>query len=184
MGEIQDLAVQVPREVGQHWGWFLACGVGLVLLGIAAVGRSVTTTVVSMVFFGWLLAMASGIEIIQAVMVGKWAGFFLHLLAAIVYGVTGLIFISRPLAGAEVITLLMGAFFMIGGLFELLGAPLVHLPAWGWHAFDGAISFVLGLLVLAQWPASGLWVVGLFVGIRMISFGIAWIALAVSMHSA
>jgi len=184
MGEAQDLVVQVPREVSQHWAWFLAFGIGLLLLGIAAVGRSVTTTVVSMVFFGWLLAMASGIEIVQAVMVGKWAGFFLHLLAAIVYGVTGFIFIRRPLAGAEVMTLLMGALFMIGGLFELLGAPLVQLPAWGWHAFDGVISFVLGLLILAQWPASGLWVVGLFVGIRLISCGIAWIALALSFHSA
>ncbi len=184
MGEAQDLVVQVPREVSQHWAWFLGFGIALTLLGIAAVGRSVTTTVVSMMFFGWLLALAGGIELVQALMVGRWAGFFLHLLAAIVYGVTGFLFISRPLKGAEVVTLLMGAFFMIGGLFELLGAPLVQLPAWGWQAFDGAVSFVLGLLVLAQWPASGLWVIGLFVGIRMISFGIAWIALALTLHSA
>ncbi len=184
MGAVQDLAVQVPREVSQHWWWLLGLGFGMVLLGIAAAARALTTTVASMVFFGWLLAIASGIEMIQAIMVGKWAGFFLHLLAAIVYGVTGFIFISRPKAGAEVITLLIGAVLMIGGLFELLGAPFVQLPAWGWHAFDGAFSFVLGLLVLAQWPASGLWVIGLFVGLRLISFGIAWIALALSLHSA
>jgi uncharacterized membrane protein HdeD (DUF308 family) len=78
----------------------------------------------------------------------------------------------------------MAAFFMIGGLFELVGAPLAHLPAWGWNMFDGAISFVLGLLILAQWPVSGLWVVGLFVGIRIIFFGIAWIALALSLPPA
>ena len=184
MAEVQDFAVQVPREVSQHWGWLLALGIGLVLLGIAAVSRSMTTTVVSMVFFGWLLAMAAGIEIVQAIIVGKWAGFFLHLLAAILYGVTGFLFISRPRAGAEVITLLMAAFFMIGGLFELVGAPLAQLPAWGWNMFDGAISFVLGLLILAQWPVSGLWVVGLFVGIRIIFFGIAWIALALSLSPA
>lgn len=183
MSEIQDLAVQFARDVNQHWGWFLAFGIGLVLLGIAAVARSVATTVISMVFFGWLLAMASGIEIVQALMVGPWAGFFLHLLAAILYGVAAFILISRPLKGAEVITLFMGAFFMIGGLFELLGAPLVQLPAWGWQAFDGAISLVLGLLILAQWPASGLWVIGLFVGIRLITFGIAWIAIALSLRT-
>lgn len=182
MGDVQDLAVQVPREVSQHWGWLLAFGLGLVILGIAAVGRSVATTVVSMVFFGWLLAMASGIEIVQAIMVGRWAGFLLHLLAAILYGVAAFILISRPLQGAEVITLFMGAFFMIGGLFELLGAPLVQLPSWGWHAVDGAISLVLGLLILAQWPASGLWVVGLFVGIRLITFGATWIAIALSLR--
>jgi uncharacterized membrane protein HdeD (DUF308 family) len=130
MSEVQDLAVQVPRDVSQHWGWLLAFGIGLVILGIVAVGRSVAATVVSMVFFGWLLAMAAGIEIVQAIMVGRWAGFFLHLLAAILYGVAGFILISRPLRGAEVITLFMGAIFIIGGLFELLAAPLVQLPAW------------------------------------------------------
>ncbi len=32
---------------------------------------------------------------------------------------------------------------------------------------DGLITVVLGLLVFAEWPASGLWVIGLFVGIDL-----------------
>jgi uncharacterized membrane protein HdeD (DUF308 family) len=42
---------------------------------------------------------------------------------------------------------------------------------------------VLGILVLAQWPVSGLWVIGLFVGIELIFYGGAWIALALGLHS-
>ena len=80
---IHGFEVQASPEIVHHWGWFLAFGIGLLALGIAAVMRSVTATIVSMVFFGWLLVLASGIEIAQAVMVGNWAGFFLHLLAAI-----------------------------------------------------------------------------------------------------
>ena len=80
---VQGFAVQASPEIVHHWGWFLAFGIGLLALGIAAVMRSVTATIVSMVFFGWLLVLASGIEIAQAAMVGNWAGFFLHLLAAI-----------------------------------------------------------------------------------------------------
>jgi uncharacterized membrane protein HdeD (DUF308 family) len=68
--------VQIPHEIVQYWGWFLAFGIGVLILGIAAVVRSVAATVVSMLFFGWLLVLASGIEIAQAVMVGHWAGFF------------------------------------------------------------------------------------------------------------
>ena len=41
---------------------------------------------------------------------------------------------------------------------------------------DGIIAIVLGLLVLAQWPTSGLWVIGLFIGIDLIFYGAAWIA--------
>jgi uncharacterized membrane protein HdeD (DUF308 family) len=183
MGDIQTLQVQIPHEVVQYWGWFLAFGIGLLLLGIAAVVRSVAATVVTMLFFGWLLVAASGIEIAQAVMVGHWAGFFHHLLAAILFGVAGLLLVARPVISAEGLTIFMAMFFLIGGLFQLIASIAVALPGWGWQAADGIITFVLGALVLAQWPASGLWVIGLFVGIDLIFYGCAWIALALSLRT-
>ncbi len=73
---IQALEIQIPHEIIQYWGWFLAFGIVLLVLGIAAIVRSVAATVVTMLFFGWLLVLAAGIEIAQAVMVGHWAGFF------------------------------------------------------------------------------------------------------------
>jgi uncharacterized membrane protein HdeD (DUF308 family) len=182
-GDIQTLEVQIPREIIQYWGWFLAFGIGLLVLGIAAVMRSVTATVVSMLFFGWLLLLASGIEIAQAAMVGRWAGFFLHLLAAILFGITGLLIVMRPAISAEVATVFMAMFFLIGGLFQLVGSVAIALPGWGWQAAHGLVTFVLGLLILAGWPASGLWVIGLFVGIDLIFYGGAWIALALGLRA-
>jgi uncharacterized membrane protein HdeD (DUF308 family) len=183
MGEAQTLSVQIPHDLAQYWGWFLAFGVGLLVLGAAAVTRAVTATVASMLFFGWMLVMASGIEIVQAVMVGKWAGFFHHLVAAILFGVTGLLLVTRPVISAEVVTIVMAMFFMIGGLFQLIGSFAVALPGWGWQAADGIITLLLGLLVLAQWPASGLWVIGLLLGIDLIFYGSAWMALALGLRS-
>jgi len=110
IGHIQTLDVQIPKEIVQYWGWFLAFGVGLLLLGIVAIVRSVTATIISMLFFGWLLVLACGIEVAQAVMVGHWAGFFHHLVAAILFGVTGFLIVTRPLLGAEVATMLMAVF--------------------------------------------------------------------------
>ena len=182
MGSIQAMEIQIPHEIVQYWGWFLTFGIGLVILGIAAVARSITATVVSMMFFGWLLLIACGIEVVQAVMVGHWAGFFHHLLAAILFGVTGLLLVTRPVVSAEVATVFMAMFFLVGGLFQLIDAFAVTLPGWGWQAFDGAVTFVLGLLVLAQWPVSGLWVIGLFIGIDLIFYGGAWIALALDLR--
>ncbi len=74
MSEIQTLDVRIPAEIIHNWGWFLAFGISLALLGILAIVRAVAATVVSMLFFGWLLVIAAGIEIVQAIMVGKWAG--------------------------------------------------------------------------------------------------------------
>jgi uncharacterized membrane protein HdeD (DUF308 family) len=182
IGNVQSLDVQIPHEIIQYWGWFLAFGIGLVLIGVVAVVRSVTATIVSMLFFGWLLVLACGIEIAQAIVVGHWAGFFHHLLAAILFGVVGVLIVSRPLLSAEVATVVIALLFLIGGLFQLIGSLWVALPGWGWEAADGLISFVLGILVLAQWPASGLWVIGLFIGIDLIFYGAAWIALALGLR--
>jgi uncharacterized membrane protein HdeD (DUF308 family) len=183
MGDIQALEIQIPHQIIQYWGWFLAFGVGLLVLGVAAVARAVAATVVSMVFFGWLLFLAAGIEVAQAVMVGPWVGFFGHLLAAILFGVVGLIIITRPLISAEVVTIFMAMFFMIGGLFKLMMSLVISLPGWGWQAVDGLVTFVLGLLVMVQWPATGLWVIGLFVGINLILDGCVWIALALGLRA-
>src|SRR5215813_4160027 len=54
MTEIQALDVRIPAEIIHNWGWFLVFGIGLALLGILAIVRSVAATVVSMLFFGWL----------------------------------------------------------------------------------------------------------------------------------
>ena len=183
MSEIHAFDIQIPRDIVQYWGWFLAAGIALLALGIAAIARAMMATVATMLFFGWLLVAASGIEIAQAVMVGQWAGFFHHLLAAILFGVIGLVLVVRPVISAEVVTIVMAVFFLIGGLFELITSVALALPNWGWHAADGLVSFALGVLVLAEWPASGLWIIGLFVGIDLIFYGSAWIALALGLRA-
>ena len=184
MGNVQTYMIEIPHELVQYWGWFLALGILLVALGIAAIMRAFSATVVSMVFFGSLLLVASGVEIAQAILVGHWAGFFYHLLAAILFGVTGALLVTRPLISAEAVTIVMAMFFIIGGLFQLIGSIATALPGWGWQAADGIIAFTLGVLVLAQWPASGLWVIGLFIGIDLIFYGGAWIALALGLRTA
>jgi uncharacterized membrane protein HdeD (DUF308 family) len=46
------------------------------------------------------------------------------------------------------------------------------------------VSLLLGLLVYKQWPESGLWVIGLFVGIELIFNGWAWIMLSLCVRQA
>ncbi len=123
--------------------------------------------------------LAAGIE---TAMVRQWAGFY-HLLAAILFGVTGLLLVANPVISAEVLTIVMAMFFIIGGLFQLIGSFAVTLPGRGWQAADGIVALILVLLVLAKWPASGLLVIGLFVGIDLIFYAAAWIALAMTLRT-
>ena len=99
----------------------------------------------------------------QALLVGMWAGFFLHLVAAVLFLVTGIVILRRPVLGAEVATMFMAMFFLVSGLFQLVGSLVLREPDWGWQALNGIITLLMGIVVLAQWPASGLWLIGLFV---------------------
>jgi len=179
----QQASTQVPAEIIHNWGWFLLFGIGLLILGIVAIVRSVAATVVSMLFFGWLLLIGAGIEIVQTIMAGRETGMFQHLAAAVLFGVVGLLMVWRPVASAEILTLLMGAFFLVTGLFQIVAPVMSSLPEWGWHTINGIITVLLGFLVLAQWPVSGLWVIGMFVGIDLFFYGIAWIAVALHLRA-
>ena len=150
MSDVQTYSVAIPQDLAQYWGWFLAFGIALVALGVAAVARAFTATIASMLFFGWLLVIASGVEIAQAVMVGHWAGFFHHLLAAILFGVVGLLLVTRPLISAEAVTFVIGVFFLIGGLFQLIGSFAVsyqrpcRVTHWGFPRREFSDSLWVG----------------------------------------
>ena len=176
------LMIRVTPEMVQHWGWFLAFGIVLLVLGIAAIVRSVTATVASMLFFGWLLVLASIFEFVSSFMVGHWGGFFLHLLVAIVCGVVGVLMLTKPVISAEALTMVMAMFFLVMGVYQLIVSMWTHLPGWGWQALSGVVTAILGVLVAAGWPVSGLWAIGLFVGIDLFFFGWAWIMLAIGLR--
>jgi len=174
--------IQATPGMIHNWGWLLAVGIVLAVLGVAAVVRTFAATVASMVFFGWMLLFAGVVEFIDAFMVGHWGLFFLHLLTSILFVVIGFLLVIKPVVSAEVATLVMSIFFLVGGIFELVASLWSHQPGWGWQAFDGVISSLMGILLLVQWPLSGLWAIGLFIGIDLIFAGWAWVALALNLR--
>jgi uncharacterized membrane protein HdeD (DUF308 family) len=181
---VQTLDLEITKDLAAQWGWFLLFGIALVVLGAAAVWRSFAATMVTMTFFGWLLLISAAVEIVAAIWVGHWAGFFQHALAAVLYGVLGLIFVMRPAITAEVLTFVMALFFLAGGLFQVIGAGWIGYGGWGWHVVDGLINIALGVMILSSWPTSGLWVIGLFLGIDLIFYGAAWVAIAMGLRGA
>ena len=182
MDTITSTTVQIAPEIAHQWGWFLAFGIVLALLGIAAIIRSFAATVASMIFFGWLLVFAGAIEFADSFMVGHWAGFFLHLLSAVLFIFIGILFVIRPVLSAEVATFAMSFFFLAGGLYEVVSSLWLHVQGWGWEVFDGVLSMLMGALLLSQWPLSGLWVIGFFVGIHLFVSGLSWVAMALTLR--
>lgn len=171
------------EELRRNWGWLLALGILLVILGIIALVDSVSVTVISMLFFGWVLLVAGIIEAVQAFRHRRAGHFFLHALNAVLSIIVGLMLVRHPLAGALVITLLLAAYFTVAGIFRIVAALSVRVRGWGWALADGIITLVLGILVWTQWPVSGLWIIGLFIGIDLIVVGWSEVMLALAARS-
>ena len=164
----------------RNWGWFLLLGIGLILLGILAIGASTVTTLVSVIFLGSLLLIGGIFQIIYSFWAHRWSGFFLSLFVGILYTLLGASFLHHPEMGALTITLLMAVFFVLAGAFRIIYAAMMRFENWGWVVLSGVITLLLGILIWSQWPVSGLWVIGLFIGIDLLFYGWTWVVLSLA----
>ncbi len=176
-----------PRQevtgIRKNWGWFLALGIVQIITGTLAAGFAFSSTLASVVTLGVLLLIAAAAQIAAALLARDWDGFFLFLLLAILYAVAGFLTLRHPLLAAEGLALMLAALFLVVGLFRIAVALIDQLPSWGLLLFNGIVTVLLGLAIWRQWPASGLWVVGVLVGIELIVNGVTWSVLAVGVRT-
>lgn len=167
-------------DIRSKWGWFLALGILMVILGTVALGNEFLSTVVTIVFLGYLL-MASGIlQIFGAFWSRGWGAFFLYLLIGILNLIVGWLLLTRPEIGAIGITLVMAVFFIVGGLYRTIASVGMQFPNWGWACFGGLVTLALGIMLWRGWPQTGLWFIGLYVGIDLIFHGWSWVMFAMT----
>jgi uncharacterized membrane protein HdeD (DUF308 family) len=161
-------------------GWFLALGILLIIGGTLAIIYDVAATMISVLFFGWLLIIMGAIEAIHSFWQHRWEGFFLHLIVGILAVVVGFHLVTAPVQGALVLTLIMAIYFIVIGIIRIITAIAMRFPGWGWVLFSGIVTLILGILIESQWPTTGLWVIGLFIGIDLIFSGWAYVMLSLA----
>ena len=183
MTNISGVFVAGIEEVRKSWGWFLVFGILLMILGATCVGKAQTATTFSILALGWVLAISGVVWLVSSFYAWSWGGFFVYLLNAIIRGVTGYLLIRHPDAGAEGVTMLLAALFIVGGLFRAAGASVIQFPRWGWTVFAGLVSVALGVYLLATWSTSSTFFVGIAIGIDLIFDGAALIGFAGAIHS-
>ncbi len=171
------------EHLQKDWKWFFVLGTALIAFGVIALGTSFFVSVFTVAMFGALLLLAGLAQIVSSFWAGKWSGLLLHVLIGILYVVTGYFMLDAPLQGALALTLLIAAFLIVGGIFRIVAAMMLQFHDWGWGLLNGVVSLMLGILIYKQWPASGLWVIGLFVGIELIFNGLAWVMLSLGLRA-
>ena len=171
--------------ISSNWGWFIALGVGLITLGVIA-GLDVTTfTAASLTVIGSTLLVAGVLYILHAFRAQKWRGFGFELLLGILSLIGGLLIINEPARGAVVLTLVLVATIVAGGILRVVIAWRYRdIRAWGLVLLSGLVSIVVGCLIYLDLPWSGLWVLGTLIAVELVVQGSGWLYFGIALRFA
>jgi uncharacterized membrane protein HdeD (DUF308 family) len=172
---------EVFGELKKHWAWMLSLGIVMVILGVIGLGMTVLFNEIVVMYFGFLLLFGSGVQLMQAFRAEAWKGRVWHVLIALVYIVGGIIAVTEPvIAGMTLALLIAWTLIVIGVLRLFMALQMRGAAGWLWTLLGGVLSVVLGVMIINEWPQSGLWVIGLFVAIEILFAGWSQIMIALA----
>jgi uncharacterized membrane protein HdeD (DUF308 family) len=165
------------------WGWIVALGVVYLIVGFIALGSVAMATFASVLVVGVMMIIAGVTEVISAFQVKSWGKFLLWVLLGLLYIVAGFVTFENPLLAAAVLTLILGAALVASGIVRIILAfSMKREMPWILVLLSAVITLLLGLLILAHWPVSSLYILGLFLGIDLIMAGAGWIGLGLGLR--
>ena len=162
---------QTNAAVGGHFTWL---GIALIVLGIAAILAPAAAGGAVVVVIGLILLVAGVAAAFRGLQAATGMEKVLGLAVGIVTALAGAAVLGHPLFGLSLLTLLLAGYFVADGVCKIV-VSFRFRPAsgWLWLLFSGGVSLVLGVLIWSQWPMSGLWAVGVLVGLNLVSTGFA-----------
>ena len=175
------VSAALHQSMHDHWRLFLAEGIILSLLGLAAMILPALAGLVTTIFLGWLFLMAGIVGLLFTFRARHAPGFGWALLSALVALIAGALLLWNPFRGLVTLTYVLVAFFIFDGILIIFLA-LAHRRElsrrWEWMLVNGIIDLILAGIVISGMPGTLVWALGLIVGIDMIFGGTSLIAMA------
>ena len=152
-------------------------GILMIFLGIVASAHPLFAVIAANFYLGWVLIVGGVTQLVYTIQTreeGQSISKLLrNLLIGVLYFVAGLLLLIYPLEGLLSLTSIVGASILGSGLTQIFWAFLWRPDSdWGWNLARGILATVLGILVLVDWPRNTTWLIGLLVGINLISDGL------------
>jgi uncharacterized membrane protein HdeD (DUF308 family) len=179
----ESIGRAVAGALHAHWGLFLAEGIILVILGLAAIVLPPLATLAVTIVIGWIFLVSGILGLITTFMARQAPGFWWALVSAIIGIAAGVLLLAWPLSGVLSLTLVLIAFFIVEGVASILYA-IEHRAQltgrWGWMLVSGIVDLILAAIIFTGLPGTAEWALGLLVGINMLFGGSALIAMALA----
>ncbi len=142
----------------------------LAMMAPGLTGLSVALVVGVLVVIGGIVRM---IWAFQAGSLGR--GVLMFAIGALTL-LCGIALVAKPLFAAGFMTILLASYFVVDGIFEIIagfqGRPA---PGSGWMLFGGSVSVLLGIMIWRQFPLSGVYAIGILLGIKLFFVGLMMI---------
>ena len=170
-------------DVPIRWGWLLTFGVLFILAGVIGLTSLAVATVAWLLVFSALL-IAGGVVQLAHLFTGNGSSSRgVQALIAILYLAVGVLILMEPVAASIGLTVVIGLMFMaVGALRLFAGVSMRGLPTATWHTLIGLLELVLGILIIAGLPGTGVWVVGLFISVELIFAGLLSVITALQLR--
>lgn len=163
-------------------GWIIALGIVSLIAGFVALGSVVLATLAAVVVVGAMMIVSGVTEIINAFRVKAWSKSLLWGLLGALYVVAGVIVLNNPFVAAKLLTLILaGAMLASGAMRIYLAFQMKEGSPWVWVAFSGVMTILLGAVLLAGWPISGFYALGMLLGVDLIFSGMGWLAMGLAL---
>ncbi|HEY2717677.1 MAG TPA: HdeD family acid-resistance protein [Solirubrobacterales bacterium] len=167
-----SLDPEVREALGRSWKAVMAIGVILIVVGCIAILVPAVASVGTAIFIGWLLVILAAFLTAAAFSAHSLGSVAVRLLWALLTVVVGIWLIVEPHNGTLTLTLVLGIYFLLMGLTRITVAILGRgQPNAGLVGLSGVCGLLIGILVLAKFPSSADWAIGLLVGIDLIFAG-------------
>jgi uncharacterized membrane protein HdeD (DUF308 family) len=183
---LSDMQHAVRDTVRHHWQLFLTQGVIMTILGVLAVMWPHISTVAVDVYVGWLFLLSGIVGLGSMLLAENVQAFLWSLLTAALSLFVGIVLLWHPVEGAVSLTLVLIAFFIVEGIFQIAASISYRdaLPdSWGWLLASGIVDLILAALIIKGWPSTAGWALGLIVGVNLITSGTAMIMVALAGRS-
>lgn len=178
------MAVVVHREkLRNSWVWMAVLAIISLIGGVLALLNPFAATLAATLMAGWVFSLLGAVQIIQSFRMQGWGGFIWSMLFGVLTLVVGLSLIFDPLAGMVSLTLLVAVLFIATGAVKVMYSfSLRSVSGWGWILFSGIVSLALGVMILADFPFSASSILGILLGVELISNGVLFLFIALGLR--
>ncbi len=167
------------------WRSYLYEGIAFIILGGLALALPGFFTLTLELLLGSLFVIAGfALAYRTYALMGK-TGFWASVFSTFLVFFVGIWMLAFPTKGMFTLTFILALFYLLDGCAKMIFAVQMNIfKNWFWIMISGMLEVFIALLIWKGWPSSGIWAVGILVGVNLLVSGFTQVIIAYNVRDA